>query len=760
LSAPPESLGAERVLAQAVETAARATGCPIGVFYLCGKRHIEIASVFGCTAADAISISGLAVLKAAREQREGLLILHEATLAHNLRLNPPWLFSAADGPVRFVAAAHVRYAQRTTCGLLLVADRVPHAPITNEQQDLLRAHAARISELLEQHAHQQAQLQRHGISGGPPDPSAQPAQDAMMITKADPDAAAQHIVSCNAAFARLTGYGEMELVGLSPEVIRASAAEGESMDHLQQALRHKRTIAVAVTLRHKNGTEIPAEILVVPTAGPEAALTRWFVVPQAIAGREIPVERRQRAGDVQVRNQALEQEKAALETEVQERERIEARLHYLAFHDTLTSVYNRQFFMDRLAAALEQLTIDPNLHFAVLLLDLDGFKSVNDSFGHGAGDLMLIEIADRLTKSVRADDIVARVGGDEFAILVQGFEKPGYVASMAERVVEVVRHAVQLGGQEVFSSASIGAAFATKYYRLPEEILRDADIAMYEAKRLRAGFLIFDDAMHRGAIILSRFRNELQRAVKRSEFYIEYQPIFDLATNRITGMEALVRWQHPTRGKLLPGEFIGTAEEMGLIRQIGAQVLRGACRQMREWHDVYQDFGLRLSVNISAHELADGQFISHLEEILNDTGLSPACLQLDIQESALWPRPEPNLAALRGIRSLGARVAVDDFGTGYSSLGDLEGYPIDAIKIGRALIAGIPERRKTLAIVKAIIDLARALDFEVIAEGLERDAQIQALWSIGCTQAQGFILSKPLSVPAGGRLPLNHAARW
>jgi EAL domain-containing protein (putative c-di-GMP-specific phosphodiesterase class I) len=225
-------------------------------------------------------------------------------------------------------------------------------------------------------------------------------------------------------------------------------------------------------------------------------------------------------------------------------------------------------------------------------------------------------------------------------------------------------------------------------------------------------------------------------------------------------MEALVRWQHPTRGKLLPGEFIGTAEEMGLIRQIGAQVLRGACRQMREWHDVYQDFGLRLSVNISAHELADGRFISQLEEILNDTGFSPACLQLDIQESALCPRSEPIVAALRGIRALGARVAVDDFGTGYSSLGDLEGYPINVIKIGRALIAGIPERRKTLAIVKAIIDLARALDFEVIAEGLEQDAQIQALWRIGCTQAQGFFLSKPLSVPAGGRLLLNHAARW
>jgi diguanylate cyclase (GGDEF)-like protein/PAS domain S-box-containing protein len=759
LTAPQESLSAEQVLAQAVEAAARATGCPVSVFYLCGKRHFEVASTFGCTPADAISISGLAILNAARGQPDGLMILHEAMLDHSLRPDPPWLFSAADGPVRFIAAVHVLYAQRTVYGLLLVADRVPHITVSRAQQDRLLANAARISELLEQQARQRAQLQRHGIPSGSPDQSGEPVEDAMMITRADPaGAAAQHISSCNAAFTLLTGYDELELLGRSPDVIRSSASSSDSVAHLNQALRHRRSIAVAVMLRHKNGTEFPAELLVVPTADPEDALTRWFVVPRAAAGRGITIERRQRAGDAQVQRQALEQEKAALEADLEERKRIGSRLHYLAFHDTLTSVYNRQFFMDHLAGALERVTTDPNFHMAVLLLDLDGFKLINDSFGHGAGDLMLIEIADRLTKSVRADDVVARVGGDEFAILVQGFEKPGYVASMAERVVEVVRHAVRLGGQEVFSSASIGVAFATKYYRLPEEILRDADIAMYEAKRRRTGFLVFDDAMHRGAIIASRFRAELQRAVERSEFYIEYQPIFDLTTNQIKGMEALIRWQHPTRGKLLPGEFIDTAGEIGLMRQIGAQVLREACRQMREWHYLFQDFGLRLTVNISVCELTDARFISQIEEILSATGLSPACLQLDVQESILYPRSEPLVAALCAIRELGAHVALDDFGTGHLSLGDLDGYPIDVIKICRSFMAGIPERRKTLAIVKAMIDLAQSLDIEVIAEGVEEDAQIQALWTIGCTQAQGFILSKPLSVPASGRLLRNQAA--
>jgi diguanylate cyclase (GGDEF)-like protein/PAS domain S-box-containing protein len=759
LSTLPESLGAKNILAQAVETAARATGCLVGVFYLCGKRHIEIASTFGCTAADAISISGLAILNAARDQREGLLILHEAALAHNLRPDPPWLFSAADGPVRFVAAVHVRYEQRTTCGLLLVADRVPHATVSSEQQELLRAHAAGISALLEQHAHRLAQLQRLDKTRRAQDRSGPTMLDAMMITAADAnDTASQHIKCCNAAFTLLTGYSEPELLGLSPDIICSRATSRDSVARLREALLHKRTIAVAVMLRHKNGDEFPAEILLAPAAG-EAALNRWFVVPFATQNGS-PVDRRHRAGDAQPRNPLLEQEKADLEANLEERKRIEARLHYLAFHDTLTSVYNRQFFMDHLAGALERVTIDPNFHLAVMVLDLDGFKLINDSFGHGGGDLMLIEIAGRLTRSVRADDIVARVGGDEFAILVQGFEKPGYVATMAERVVEVVRHAVQLGGQEVFSSASIGVAFATKYYRQPEEILRDADIAMYEAKRLRTGFLIFDDAMHRAAIIASRFRSELQRAVERSEFYIEYQPIFDLTTNQIRGMEALLRWQHPTRGKLLPGAFIDTAGEIGLMRQIGSQVLREACRQMREWHHLYQDFGLRLSFNISVCELTDARVISQIEEILTATGLSPACLQLDVQENILYPRSEPLVAALCAIRALGVRVALDDFGTGHLSLVDLDDYPIDAIKIGRTFMAGIPERAKTLAIVKAMIELARALEIDVIAEGVEQDAQIQALWTIGCTQAQGFILSKPLSAPASGRLLLNHAARW
>jgi diguanylate cyclase (GGDEF)-like protein len=451
-------------------------------------------------------------------------------------------------------------------------------------------------------------------------------------------------------------------------------------------------------------------------------------------------------------NKMLETENAALQAETQERRRIESRLNYLAFHDHLTTLYNRQFFLDRVAACLERQAANPDFHFAVLLLDLDRFKLINDSFGHRTGDLVLIEVAKRLRNSTRANDVVSRLGGDEFAVLIEGFDKAAFVASLAERVVEVVRQPFRLDAQEIFSAASIGGAYATKYYRLPEDILRDADIAMYEAKRRRKGFLIFDDSMHRGALSASQLRNELQNALARWEFFIEYQPIVDLPGRRISGVEALVRWQHPTRGVLLPGAFLGVAGEMGLLRQIGPLVLREACRQMREWRADYPDLALRLAVNISDHELADIRFIPQLEEILASTGLPPESLQLEVTESALSPHSDSIVAALNGAKALGVRFALDHFGTGTASLGHLDRYEINTIKLGQSFTAGIPERKRTASIVTAIIGLARALQLEVTAEGVETQAELQALLSIGCTQAQGFLLSRPLAANAVEKL--------
>lgn len=709
--------------------------------------------------ADAAADGGLAVLNAARRQPEGLMVVHDPKAEFGLRPRPSWLFSPAAGPARFVAAVHVAYGHIPACGLLLVADCVPHDGLSMVQRYSLRANAAQITAMLEFQARgqpEQPDTQKrlgNDMRARLLDSIAQHVREAILITRAEPSGSAlQRIVFCNAAFSQLIGYTEAELLNRSPAILRSEQTGSGALAALHAALLERRTVAVPLVLRRKDGTEFPADIRVVPAADREGDFTRWFVVPREPVNPGTVEEYRKRARLAEAENEMLENEKAALEAEIQERKRIEARLHYVAFHDNLTSLYNRQFFIDRLAAAFERLTADPEFRFAVLLLDLDRFKLINDSFGHRMGDLMLIEIAQRLRNCTRTDDVVARLGGDEFALLIEGFDRPGYVASVAERVVEVVRHPVEVGGQEIFSSASIGAAHATKYYRVPEEILRDADIAMYEAKRRHKGFLIFDDSMQRGAVISAQLRTELQRAVARSEFYLEYQPIFNLASKEITGVEALIRWQHPTRGKLLPGAFINVAEEMGLIRQIGAQVLREACAQMKAWQEAYPDLGLQLSVNISGHELSDMRFVPQLDKILADTCLPPSSLQLEVTESVLFPSSEPILTVLNSAKALGVRFALDDFGTGYSSLGYLDRYPIDAIKIDQSFVAGLPERERTVSIVKAIIGLARALNLQVTAEGIEEEAQMRQLLSMGCAQAQGFLLSKPLSPDAVEKL--------
>jgi diguanylate cyclase (GGDEF)-like protein len=633
-------------LAKLVQSAAHAAACRVGVLYLCDRGKFEIAANFGCSRMDAQVGRDFAVLNAAAQHHDALLVIPDLALAF-----PPariWLFT--DAIARFVAIVQVAFAHRSACGLLLVADTAPHSPSIVQQQ-MLRTHAAQITVLLE--------------------------------------------------------YENLR------QTLGQSGQNGDTR---------------AITA--------PSKASNLGTAG------RYY----------------RRARRAEAETITLAAEKAALEAEIQERRRIEARLHYVAFHDDLTSLHNRVFFMDRLAGNLQLSTADTNSRFAVLLVDLDGFKAVNDSFGHRTGDLLLIEIAQRLRGCVRTNDIVARIGGDEFAVLVEGFEDPAYVTAMAARLVEVLRHPVQLLGQEVSPAASIGAAHASKYYREPEELLRDADLAMYEAKRRRLGFLIFDDALYRTALVSTQLRNDLARALTRSEFFLEYQPIFNLATRQIEGFEALIRWQHPVRGVLPPSAFIGAAEEGGLIRQIGSWALRESCIQMRSWNEKYPSLGLRVSVNISAHQLTDGRFIPHLQEVLETTGLDPSALQLEVTESVFLADLQRTAMVIRDVKALGVGLTLDDFGTGYASLSYLDRYPIDAIKLDKSFVAGIPGRGRTLVIVKTIIELAQALNLAVTAEGIENDRQLQCLLSMGCGYAQGFLFSQPLASEVAEKCLVNK--RW
>ena len=464
---------------------------------------------------------------------------------------------------------------------------------------------------------------------------------------------------------------------------------------------------------------------------------------------------------LQQRQQALvEQVKAhvrELESEMEQRKRVEAQLLYTAYHDDLTKLRNRPYLMDRVRRAVARRDTAQEQRFAVLFIDLDRFKLINDSLGHQAGNLLLIEAADRMQGCMRPWDTLARLGGDEFAILVDGFDNFETVADLAHQIIKAMRRPVWLGAQEVFSSCSIGAVEATAPHRLPDELLRDADIAMFEAKRRHVGFVPFTDAMRDGAVAALTLRTELRHALARHEFVLHYQPICNPVTAELTGFEALLRWRNPQRGIVPPTTFIPIAEETGMIVDIGQWVLREACSQMRAWTEQRSGPRLAISVNVSGKELTSLRFVQGLRECLQVAGLLPEQLQIEVTESVLLPEPDLVGNIVNDVRALGVKVALDDFGTGYSSLSYLTRFKMDAIKIDRSFIAGMLTQPQTRAVVDTIVQLGRALDLEVIGEGVETEAQLRELAAAGCGSVQGYLLGRPAPP---GRLDawFNHIA--
>lgn len=747
-----------------MQSAAYSADCRIAAFYLCGKSGFEVAAVFGSSVPDAAVGSGNKLLTAARLKQDGLLIVHDVPNEFGVDAQGALLFGDQVGPVQFAAVAQVGFEGVRNCGLLVVAAAASHVGLTLAQKYVLRAHAAQISALLELHSLRGLTRQEYyrGAAGNQTerllDAILASTSDGILITQAQADGSAEpRIVYCSAAFARMIGHEVKEIIGRTPNILLSKETQPDRLMKLYSALSRREPFKVDWSTsdsqaRQKDRTGVSAELKIVPVSNQSNGLTQWVLVQRDMSDRKSAEEARLSKQIAEKGNAMLEAENAALEAELRERRRIEARLNYVAFHDELTALHNRQFFIDQLTSAIERTTVDADFNFAVMLLDLDRFKTINDSFGHRCGDLMLIEVAERLRNCVLSRGVVARIGGDEFAVLVEAGTEANFPELLAKKIVELVGRPMQIGGQEVHSSCSVGTVQATPYYRLPEELLRDADIAMYQAKRLNVGYTIFDASMHKGAIIASQLRTELLRAVTRREFYVEYQPIYDSLTRNIIGVEALIRWQHPKRGVLLPGEFIGAAEEMGIIRQIGSWILQEACAQMQVWHEDFPNLGLRLSVNISGHQLSDSQFIPQLRETLATTGLEPKSLQLEVTESVFFPSADPIENVISSARALGVRVALDDFGTGYSSLSYLDRYPIDTIKIDQSFVAGLPGRARTVAIVKAIIALGHALNLEIVAEGIEDNAQLQALTAMGCGYAQGFFLSQPGSSETISRL--------
>ena len=440
------------------------------------------------------------------------------------------------------------------------------------------------------------------------------------------------------------------------------------------------------------------------------------------------------------------------------------RLLHDAFHDHLTQLPNRALFMDRLQRAITRRTRHPEYVFAVLFVDLDRFKTVNDSLGHPAGDRLLLEIAQRLTGALRrddtvsrpvaaerldhADDTLARVGGDEFTILLEDIRNPSDAVRIAERIQQAVAAPILLDTQEVFVTASVGIAISGAVTCAGDDLLRDADIAMYRAKAAGGDrCAVFDATMHEHAVERLQLETDLRRAVERQEFRLQYQPIVSLDNHRIVGFEALVRWQHPEQGLLSPAAFLKVAEETGLIARIDQWVLREACAQARRWHERSPDAArLSVSVNLSAQAFGQQDLVRQVSETLRDTGLDPSGLRLEITESVAMADAERARTVLVALKALGVRISLDDFGTGYSSLSYLQGFPVDTLKIDRSFVIGTDRNDECREIIRTIVNLARTLRLDVIAEGAETAAQVEFLEGLDCRFLQGYFFAKPMAI--------------
>ena len=415
-------------------------------------------------------------------------------------------------------------------------------------------------------------------------------------------------------------------------------------------------------------------------------------------------------------------------------------------HDPLTGLPNRALFLDRLQGALKRNRRSPQRRIAVLFLDLDRFKLINDSLGHLAGDQLLTRVARTLEASLRPEDTVARFGGDEFVILVEDIQTPDDAVLVAERIVKELADPFYVTGQEVFTYASIGIALSYTGNEKPEDLMRDADTAMYRAKASASdSYRLFDQQMRTEAVDQLKTEMDLRRALERREFEVYYQPIVKLSSGEIECVEALVRWRHPTRGLLRPHDFIAVAEETGFILPIGCRVLETACGQLQRWRTEHPEtHGLKVAVNLSPRQFSHPRLIRQIGEVLTSTGLPPQHLQLEITESAFIDNIEAAVDVLTQIRQMGVDVAIDDFGTGYSSLSFLDRFPVNLLKIDRSFISKIHHRGKPAELVATMIAMADKLGIEVVAEGVESAEQRQRLVDLSCDYMQGYEYCPPV----------------
>lgn len=569
------------------------------------------------------------------------------------------------------------------------------------------------------------------------------AQDSILITTTNLKSPGPEIVFVNPAFTRMTGYSAEDAIGKTPRILQGPDTDPKVLDRLRQDLSAGRVFYGEAINYRKDG---------------KAFYNGWHIEPIYDIQGEVT-------------------HYLAIQRDITDRKKAEEQLYYQAFHDGLTGLPNRELLRKHLWAAATRLQQEPGYQLALLFLDLDRFKLINDSLGHLAGDKLLIAIAKRLSFYLRPEDMVARVGGDEFAILLENANQEMAI-EVAELIQKELSVPLRIDGQEVFTTASIGIVLGTAvseemdrsgwwnidisgkmYSDLSQELLRNVDIAMYRAKaKGGANAVVFDQKMHDACVDRLRLENDLRQAIDLQQLLLHYQPIISLKTGKITGFEALVRWQHPSRGLISPVQFIPVAEETGLIIPLGWWVLREACTQLAHWQQRFST-ALTMSVNLSTKQFSQADLIWRLDRILRQFNCDRHSLKLEITESAIVENDELVLATLEKIKYLGIGLSIDDFGTGYSSLSRLHKLPIHTLKIDKSFVSPMHLDRENAEIVRTIVSLAHNLGMDIVAEGVEVAQQLSQLRELNCEYGQGYFFSKPTDSIAASKL-LAKMPQW
>lgn len=564
------------------------------------------------------------------------------------------------------------------------------------------------------------------------------ANDGVVITEAKPIVGAgPRIQYVNPAFTRLTGYSPEEIIGRTPKVLQGPLTSTDALAKIRFALQNGRSAEVELINYRKDGTTYWVEISISPVSDEQRDFTHWIAVLRNVSERKANEEIAARARVAELQNEQLA-------AEIAERRKVESRLEHAAFHDALTGLKNRAYFLERLQQALQHCRSRSSYRASTIYLDLDGFKSINDGLGHRIGDLVLIEVSKRLERCCRPQDTLCRFGGDEFTLLLDDMHTTDDVFLVAQRILDVMSDPLE-AGEGIVMTPSLGICEVDPRYSQPEDVLRDADIAMYRAKAHGgAQYIAFNEEMHSSTMAALQAKRQLRRAVQHGEFVLHYQPLIEMQTNRIIGVEALVRRLHPEQGLLSPAEFIPLAEETGLIVPLGAWVLRTACSQLRVWQDSLPELHITVSVNTSSAQLEDPSFFSQIVDVITETQVDARSLQIEVTETILLQDTERMAELFTQLRQLGIRIVLDDFGTGYSSLGYIERYPIDSLKIDKSFIHRLAKQSTKGDIVRMIIGLADGLGIKVTAEGVENQYQLDILREYGCTSVQGYFYSEPL----------------